>query len=150
MKKIAAALVALVTTAGLLATAVPSSTASSPEGASAERATHTKRFVLHEVASANLGGNSFAGTDRVKSRATNEAVGFVSYTGTFNRNTDTVRLWAGIALKGGIINARVTLTEAPPFTGRITGGNGAYQGITGTISGRSTETKTYLTLHYEL
>jgi type II secretory pathway pseudopilin PulG len=150
MKKIAAALVALVTAAGLLATAVSSSTATSSAAASAERATHTKRFVLHQVASANLGSNSFAGTDRVKSRAINKPVGFVSYTGTFNRDTDTVRLWAGIALKGGIINARVTLTEAPPFTGRITGGSGAYEGITGTVTGRSMGPKTYLTLHYEL
>ena len=112
----------------------------------------TKRLVLKEIAGANLGRFSFAGTDRIRSRATNDVRGFVSYTGVFNPQTQTVRIFAGLALQGGVIFGRVMLTEeSDRFTGRITGGSGKYRGITGTITGRSVgENRTFLNLHYEL
>jgi hypothetical protein len=149
MKKIAAALVALVTLtallAGLLGTAVSSSTAAP------ERVTVTKRLMLNELASRGLGPNRFVGTDRIKSRG--KFAGFVSYTGAFDPDTGTGRLYAGLALKGGLINARVPFTaeDQAEFAGRITGGLGKYQGITGTITGRTLEAgKTLLILTYEL
>jgi hypothetical protein len=147
MKKIAAALVALVVTmAGLTSSAVSSSTATQ------EHPTYTKRLVLHEIASAGLGPRSFAGTDRVRSRATGNVLGFASFTAVFNRRTETARIWASFALRGGLIHVRVRLTEETErFTGRITGGSGKYRGITGTISGRSTSgNRTFVNLHYAL
>jgi hypothetical protein len=146
MKKIAAALVALVVTmAGLTGAAVSSSTAAQ------EHPTYTKRLVLHEIASAGLGTFSFAGTDRIRSRATNNVLGFVSYSGVFHPRTETVTLWASLALRGGLIHGRVKLTDDDRFTGTITGGAGKYRGITGTISGRSASgNRTFVNLHYAL
>jgi hypothetical protein len=148
MKKIAAALVALVVTmAGLTGAAVSTSTA-----AQEHPTTHTKRLVLHEIAGAGLGPRSFAATARIRSRATNDVLGFASYTAVFNRRTERVRIWASLALRGGLIHLRVTLTEEEDrFTGRITGGAGKYRGITGTFTGREASgNRTFLNLHYAL
>jgi len=145
MKKIAAAVVALVTVAGLTSASVSSSTAAP------DRTTHTKRFVLKEIASHDLGKNAFAGADRVRARASHKVVGFDSYTGRFHPKSGTVTIWVGIALSGGVIDGRVLFTDENSFTGRIVGGSGKYKGVRGTIRGRSADHgRTFVTLRYRL
>jgi hypothetical protein len=145
MKKIAAAAVALTTLAGLSSAAVSSSTAAP------ERAMHTKRFVLNEIASHNLGRYAFAGSDRIRSRGSGEVVGYDSYTGVFDPQAETLRVWVGVALKGGVINVRVNFTEDNRFAGKILGGTGRYKGIDGTVTGRGVSSdRTFVTLRYTL
>jgi hypothetical protein len=148
MKKIAAAAVALAAVAGLSSASASTSSSST---AAPERTTYTKKFVLTEIASRNLGQYEFAGSDRVMSRATHKVVGFDSFTGVFNPRTNTVRVWVGIALSGGIIDGRVMFRNDDRFAGPITGGNGKYHDIRGTITGRSGGgNRTFVTLHYTL
>jgi hypothetical protein len=147
MKKIAAATVALATLAGLSSAAVSSSTAAP------ERQMHTKRYVLHEIASHQLGQYSFAGSDRITSRRSGEVVGYDSFTAVFDPQTEMGRFWVGAALKGGVINIRVRVTdpESDQFAGKITGGTGRYMGIEGTVTGRGVSgNRTYVTLRYTL
>jgi len=114
------------------------------------KAQHVKRLVLHETGGHGLGGNTFVGTDKARSRATNEVVGFDTFTGHFSRATNKVVIHVALALKGGIIVGRVTFDGSQPrFDGRILKGTGKFQGVNGTITGRSTNgKKTFVTLRY--
>lgn len=152
-KAVAAAAAALVATSALsgAAAAVPGVATEKERG----DAVHTKRFVLHEIASNQLGERTFAGSDKVRSRSSGKLVGFDSYTGKFYPRQDKVVLDVGMALKGGIIVGRVKITDfdSNRFKGRILKGSGKYAGIEGTVTGRQggqLGEKTYLTLRYHL
>jgi len=146
-KAVAAAAAVLVTTSVLSGAAVV------PGSATEDRAVHTKRLVLHETASHNLGKRAFAGTDKIRSRHSHELVGYDSYTGTFYPRKEKAVLDVAMALKGGVIVGRVSLDDFTKyrFDGRILKGTGKYKGIEGTATGRLTDSKkTYLTLKYHL
>src|SRR4051794_24799382 len=131
MNKLAAASVALVTMAGLTGASVASSTAA-PERAT----THTRHFVTHELASRGLGRNSFGGVERGGTPGRGDVGGFDTFRGGFDRRFDSLRVFVGIALRGGLINGHVDFNDENHFTGRITGGSGKFRGIDGTITGR--------------
>ena len=144
MKKSAA------TAAALVATTVLSGAAVMPGSATEDRAMHTKRLVLHEIASHEVGRYAFAGADTARSRSTHEVVGYDSYTGKFYPATNKVVIDVAFALKGGVIVGRVSLSETEErFHGRILKGTGRYNGIEGTITGREGR-NVYLTMHYRL
>ena len=139
-------------TALISATALTGATVSA-DSAAARSTTHTTRLVLHQTGDHQIGGNSFAGTDRAMSRATGKVVGFDAITGTFNRKTHDIFIQVALALKGGIVLGNVTLHEGVQrFHGPITHGSGAFSGISGTITGRQVGdgTKTFVTLHWQL
>ena len=138
--------------AALLLAAVTSSVAAFQNAATAGSSTQVKRLAVHETAFHELGERGFAGTDRARSRATGKVVGFDTFTGHVGRH-DRLVLDAAFAFKGGLILARIHSTgKAPPtWSGRVTGGTGAYEGATGTVSGRGTGQKdTNLTIRYTL
>ncbi len=147
MKKTLAASAALITVATLSgATALPGP-------ATAGNTVHTTKLVLHETGSHNVGRNSFVGTDKARSARTGKVVGFDTVSGSFNRKTQAVQLDVALALKGGLIVGHVSTSGSDPrFKGTITSGTGAFEGITGTIRGRSPGdgTKTFVTLRWEL
>lgn len=147
MKKILAASAALITATTLSGAAVLSGPAT------AQNTVHTTKLVLHETGSHNLGRNSFAGTDKARSAATGKVVGFDTISGSFNRKTHLAQVDVALALKGGLIVGHVTLTESSPrFKGTINSGTGAFEGISGTITGRQVGNtgKTFVTLRWEL
>ncbi len=154
MNKLAATSAALVAVSSLSGAAVLSSaaTATAPGPAQVERATHTRKLVLNETASHNLGKTTFAGTDRIKSAATDKVIGYDSYTGRFNETTRKVVVHVALALRGGIMLGRVTFVgNSDEFTGKITQGSGKFDGVTGTIEGVSPGgRKTFVTLRYTL
>lgn len=122
------------------------------DSATAGTTTHTTKLILQAEGQHRLGKTDFAGTDKALSAATHDVVGFDTVTGHFNTKTKTVVIQAALALKGGLILARVhNSTDNPDFKGRILGGTGAYNGITGTVTGRDEgHGKTLLTLHWSL
>ena len=61
MKKLAAAVAVLIMLAGLTAGSVSSSGSTAPD-----RSLHVKRMILTELTSHQVGGRSFAGTDRTE------------------------------------------------------------------------------------
>ncbi len=149
MKRIATAAAALLTVTTISGAAV-SGVAGSAE---AQVTTHTTKLVLHETASHNLGTKSFVGTDKARSAATGKVVGFDTISGRFNVKTHEVSIHVALALKGGLIVGHVLINESNPrFTGTITSGTGAFDGISGTITGRQMGNtgKTFVTLHWEL
>ena len=115
-------------------------------------AVHTKRLVLHETASHGVSPRTAVGTDTIRSRRTHEVIGFDSFTGTFYPREDRAVFDVAFAFQRGIITARVTLTFSDArFNGRILKGTGAFKGVEGTVTGRSTDSpKTFITLHYRL
>jgi hypothetical protein len=150
MKKSALAVAALVGLTTL--TATTSAPAAAPADSSAVQADHTRRFVLHETASHNVGRFSFVGTDNVRSRRTHNIVGYDLFTGHFDRTTKVGTVQVAVALKGGIIVGRIKGSfETNPVIlhGPITKGSGKYVGIEGNITARLTNSnKTFVTLAY--
>jgi len=142
------------TAAALLLMTVPALTGAAvlQDSATAGTSTHTTKLILQAEGQHRLGKADFAGTDKAMSAATHDVVGFDTVTGHFNVKTKTVVIQAALALKGGIILARVrSANNNPVFKGRIIGGTGAYSGITGTVTGRDEgHGKTLLTLHWML
>ena len=119
--------------------------------ASGERAMQTKRFVASSTGEHDV-GRTFTGTDKVRSRATGRVVGFDSFTGRVFPAQQTARVQVAVALKGGIVVFRASLTEpSTHFSGPIIRGTGKYNGIKGTVSGRTTDgRRTFYSLHYRL
>jgi hypothetical protein len=159
MRKSVVAVVALVGATALSGAAVLPGTAALPRTATAgshtsdsAAVTYSKRFVLHEVSSHNLGRFNFAGVDKVKSRHSGEVVGYDSFTGEFFPSENKVVIDVAVALKGGIIVGRVHGSgNFDTFQGRILKGTGKYKNIRGIISGRSAGgNKTFVKLIYRL
>lgn len=127
----AAALVSVTALTGATATAVPGTAAT-------ERQVETTRVVLTELASHQLGRNTFAGADRVRSDG--RLVGFGNYTGRFHPSDGTVTVNVSLALRGGIIVLRAadidTSETSDRFDGFIVTGAGKYRDVDGTFRGR--------------
>ena len=142
------------TVAALLLMTVPALTGAAvlQDSATAGTSTHTTKLILQQQSQHRLGKADFAGTDKALSAATHDVVGFDSITGHFNVKTKTAVIQAALALKGGLILARVQIVNNnPDFKGRILSGTGAYSGISGTVTGRDEgHGKTLLTLHWSL
>jgi hypothetical protein len=137
MKKMAATTASAVLVAGLAAAST--TTSSDAAGSAAPAGTqHVLRLVTISIESADLGNNRPAGVDRLRSVATHEVVGFETFSGIFNPDTDRVRFWLAMALKGGIVDSYFNVSvDSSSFSGRITHGSGAYSGIQGTIDVRT-------------
>jgi hypothetical protein len=155
MNKLAATSAALVAVSSLSGAAVLSSaaTATAPGPAPVERATHTKKLLLNETASHDVGKTSFVGTDRIRSASTHEVIGYDSLSGRFNEKTGKVSVHVAVALRGGIMLGKVSFIAdaGPEFAGTITQGSGRYDGVTGTITGRfARHGRTFVTLRYTL
>lgn len=74
------------TAAALLPMTVPALAGAAvlQDTATAETTMHTKKLILHEQDSHRVGKYDFVGTDRVRSAATRDVVGYDSFTGNFN------------------------------------------------------------------
>jgi hypothetical protein len=116
---------------------LPAFAAAAPPQAAGAATAHTQHVVLHRLTFQFLGKFVSAGTDRVVSRDTGRVAGFDTFRARERPGGMVFQM--AFAFKGGILLARVhTVGAAPPsFAGRVTGGTGAYQGATGTVSGRA-------------
>ena len=152
MKRSAVAAAALVGASALTGSVVApgSATTAAPQ-------MHTKRMVLHQTESHNVGRTSFIGADVDRSRA-GKIVGYDAITGKFYPTSGKVVIDVAFALKGGIIMARVS-SHGPGdngvvrYQGPILKGSGKYKGIDGTITAHSpseNEAKTFVKLRYHL
>lgn len=149
MKKLAAALAALLAIGSLGGATVLAGSAQAQQSTNAAQTMHTRHVILHEMASHDLGKFTFSGTDKVRSRS-GRVIGFDTFTGRFHPRAGKAVLWAAFALRDGILNARVTFTgDGQDFHGRITGGTGKFLGARGTIDGTSGKV-TRATLRYTL
>jgi hypothetical protein len=118
--------------------------------ANAQGATQTLELTAHQSGSHSLGKTSFAGTDVDRNPTTGKIVGYDAITGHFNTSTGVVKVDASLALKGGMITARLKGSGASnALDGVITGGTGKYAGITGTIQTTGNKV-THITLTYTL
>ena len=141
---------AAVAAAALAAMAALSGAAAAPGVATEDRALHTKRLVLNQIAFKQLGPNSLVGADKVRSRATGDVIGYDSLTIRNNPAAETATVDVALALRGGLIVGRVTVGAGNHFEGRILSGTGKYRGIDGTITGREPTRNVYVTLRYRL
>lgn len=135
-------------TFGLAAAALAVTGVAGAGSAAPTRATtHTLKLVAHQTASHNFKPNKFIGADTDRSAATGAVVGYDSIAGAFNFTTKTVKIDAALALKGGIITAHLT-GKGHSQSGPITGGSGAYKGVTGTVQASGKGKVTHITITY--
>ena len=137
--------------AALLLAAVPTvaGAAATQETATAVASIHTKHLLLHVTATRPLGPLHFVGTERVRSRATGKVVGFDTFSG--HVMSDKVVYQNAFAFRGGVLLARIRTvgSDQARYTGRVTGGTGAFHGATGTLQGRAvSRDETVLTIRY--
>jgi hypothetical protein len=117
--------------------------------APAAKATHTLTLVAHQTASHSAGKTGFLGADTDRSRKTHKVVGYDTITGHFNVKTGVVKIDAAVALKGGLITAKLSgVGSSNTLDGKITGGTGKYAGIKGTIHTSGKGKKTIITFTY--
>jgi hypothetical protein len=135
-----------------LAGASTSSDAAGPPAPA--RSQHVTRLLVQSIEARDVTDNHPAGADRLRSLATHEIVGYESFTGVNNPESNRLRFWLADALKGGVIISYFDLdTEntGNTFSGRITSGSGRYRGIEGTIHVRNSDNgRTVYTLRYTL
>jgi hypothetical protein len=119
--------------------------------ANGDSPTLTKRLVARSTGERDI-GNTFLGTDKVRSRSAGRVLGFDSFTGRFFPTQQRAVVHVAVALKGGIVVFRASVSGSSlRFAGPILRGTGKYRGIEGTVTGRATEdVRTFYTLHYRL
>ena len=119
-----------------------------PAVASATSASHTLKFTAVTKRSVTFTRTTFGVQETDVSR-TGKTIGFddgyIRLTGT---NTATVH--AAIDIQGGFLDVRFAATNGgKTFSGKVTGGTGAFKGATGTITGKAiTSMKTAVTIIY--
>ncbi|MGH3496766.1 MAG: hypothetical protein ACRDP1_04795 [Nocardioidaceae bacterium] len=116
--------------------------------ATASSSMHTLKFTAIQNQSHQFGRRAFASTDI--DRRMGKLIGYDTVSCMFNGHAFVCNV--GLSLKGGQMYARFTLGRSGTFAGRITGGGGAYLGVTGTLTGHSAQrsNRTSVTVHYML
>lgn len=94
-------------------------------------------FVLHSTPGHNVGPRNFVGGDIATQHG--KVVGQDVFSGVVHFKKKYARLDVSLALKGGLITARVHLNfnQHSTFTGVVLGGTRQYAGASGTVRGHS-------------
>jgi hypothetical protein len=133
--------------AGLVTIGCVGGAALSPASGAARA--HTLRFDAIMTAGHNTSRTTFVSTDVDKHNG--KIIGYDAVSGRFNTHTHVVSLFVALSLKGGQLFVRGSETENGHFTGKVTGGAGAYQGARGTVTGHQvTDNKTAIVVKYRL
>ena len=118
-----------------------------PAMASAHSASTTLKFTAETNKSHPFTSNS-GGSQETDVSSTGKTIGFdvVYFTGT-SQTSATVNV--AFTFKGGLLYATATTTNGNTFTGKVTGGTGAFKGATGMITAKSgAGNKTAITIVY--
>ena len=121
-----------------------------PAVASAHSASHTLKFIAVAQQSANFSktASGQAGTDFSKA---GKIIGFDVLYFAFNPTTHKPSGGVTLDTNGGFLYGALHPTKGPVTHGVVTGGTGKFQGVTGTITGRSLNksgTRTAVTITY--
>jgi hypothetical protein len=117
-----------------------------PAVASAHSAPHTLKFTA--VTNKSHTFTRTSGGSQETDVSAGKTIGFdvVYFKGT-GKNAATVN--AAFDLKGGLLYATAVTTNGKTFSGKVTGGTGAFKGATGTITAKSSaNNKTAITIIY--
>jgi hypothetical protein len=117
-----------------------------PAVAGAHTASTTLKFVAVQKAHVSFTSSTF-GTQETDVNSTGTTIGFDDvYIKVTGPNTATANV--ALDIKGGFLYGVVTTTDGgKTFSGKVTGGTGAFKGATGTITGKAiSSTKTAVTI----
>ena len=116
-----------------------------PAVASAHSATTTLKFTAvekHELSWLPINSAALQETD-VNSKGGTIGFDVLYFT---NQNCCTTTGNVTFALSGGLLYGSFATNGSPTFSGTVTGGTGAFQGVTGTINGTTNGTLTRMKL----
>jgi hypothetical protein len=118
-----------------------------PAVASAHSASHTLKFTAVTKSRVTFTSSTF-GMQETDVSSTGKTIGFDDVYITVTGSTATANV--AVDVKGGFLYGVVTSTDGgKTFTGKVTGGTGAFKGATGTIAGKAiSNTKTAVTIIY--
>lgn len=117
-----------------------------PAVAGAHVASTTLKFVAVQKAHVNFTRSTF-GTQETDVNSTGKTIGFDDvYIKVTGPNTAVANV--ALDINGGFLYGVVTTTDGgKTFSGKVTGGTGAFKGATGTITGKAiSSTKTAVTI----
>jgi hypothetical protein len=95
--------------------------------------THTIRFKSVTLKQHNFSKTSFGETGKDVRHGT--IVGFDTINGKFHPKTRSANGAVAFSTKGGMLIGKLTFSNGPITTGRVTGGTGKFKNATGTIKG---------------
>jgi hypothetical protein len=125
------------TVAGALAAgAFVASTTAGTASASDSARSHTLTFTSHELGSTNAGkgGHLLVESDRAVSSG--HTIGYTANTCAFDFATRQAHCYVSLARPKGQMRFKATFNvDTGTIAGKVVGGTGAYQGITGTVTG---------------
>jgi hypothetical protein len=118
-----------------------------PAVASAHNASHTLKFTAVTKSRVTFTSTTF-GMQETDVSSTGKTIGFDDVYITITGSTATANV--AVDVKGGFLYGVVTSTNGgKTFSGKVTGGTGAFKGATGTIAGKAiSSTKTAVTIIY--
>jgi hypothetical protein len=116
------------------ATALTGASVTSSAAPSAEaKAPHVLKWKWLEIAEHEVGRNGAVATQVIRSRRTNQILGYVSLTGKLLPAQNGLAVQAAAAVKGGLIIFRAQApVSAEALTGRVVSGTGKFKGFDGT------------------
>jgi hypothetical protein len=120
-----------------------------PAAASPHSAIHTLKFTAVTQKSANFSKTTF-GQDE-KDVSAGKVIGFDTIYGKFNPKTNTAKGGVTLDTNGGFLYGTLNFSNSPVTHGKVTGGTGAFKGVTGTILGKDLNkkgTRTAVTITY--
>jgi hypothetical protein len=118
-----------------------------PAVAGAHTASHTLKFTAVTKSRVTFTSTTF-GMQETDVNSTGKTIGFDDVYITITGSTATANV--AVDVTGGFLYGVVTSTDGgKTFSGKVTGGTGAFKGATGTIAGKAiTSTKTAVTIIY--
>lgn len=118
--------------------------------ASAHPVPHTLKFTTVEEGQVSFSKTLRVAQDKDVSPA-GKVIGYDVIRFVYNPRTSTGAISATIDLQGGFLYGQLRQTSSPVSPGTVTGGTGAFQGATGTITVRALnqeDTRTAVTVTY--
>lgn len=136
--------------ASLDSASASTSTRTTAAATSAVGKAHTEHFVVIAGDNHGLGENKFGGIDVNKSGG--KVVGFDTISGTLRPAQQELVIDVAISRKGGLIFGHIVQDFVGHVDGKVTGGTGAFKGVSGTITGHvspQNEDRTLLTMTFQ-
>ena len=119
-----------------------------PAVANAHNASTTLKFTATEIKDVSFTTNSY-GYQETDTDSTGATIGFDDVYFT-NQTCCSASANVAFDINGGLLYGRFATNGGTTFSGKVTGGSGAFKGVTGTITGTTngTNTKMKFTIVY--
>jgi hypothetical protein len=112
------------------------STTSGTASAAGAAKSHTLSFTSHEIGSTNAGKGGHLLIESDRAASSGRTIGYTANTCAFDFSAHLAHCYVTLARPHGQMRFKATINaDTGAITGKVLGGTGAYQGISGTLTG---------------